>query len=245
MSQIAISVVQKLLFMREDLDEEEADEMVGWPVVAGHLAEWTDGRRVVGAMELGLDGKMNTVEGAEESHIQLAVDILERALNCNKDERKPLLVLLSKLHIASSPGSKDESVDQDMLRQLHELASEAVESKIGVDATSRNFLSKLEITLTKRLGDVEHVTQVQDAEGEGEATATPEVTEMPAAKPVADDAEAEELEDTMMAGMQAEGTRLPLEEDEEDEDDETSVAAGSGRAITESDIIDSLLESEV
>ncbi|PSN74764.1 ARM repeat-containing protein [Corynespora cassiicola Philippines] len=247
MSQVTVPVMSKLLLMREDL-EEEADEMVGWAVITAHLAEWTDGRKVVGATELGLDGKTSANQDAEQPHIQLSIDILERALGhgCSKDERKPLLSLLSKLHISpTAPEIKTEPSDDedaDPLRTLHALVTEAVEGKLGMDVTQRNYLSKLEISLNKRLGEVEHVTQVQDEEN----TAMPDTTEATEVKAQGTE---EEDEDTMLADMQGEGTRMPLEEEEEEEEDEEDESNVSGRksrpAITEEDIIDSLLESEM
>jgi condensin complex subunit 3 len=274
MAEIGVPVVSKLLIMRdENVEEEETDEMVGWPVITAHVAEWTDGRKVVGATELGLDGKESSTAGAEEPHIGLAVEVLERALTstCSKDERKPLLSLLGKLYIApSSANRRDESaVDEESLRTLHVLVSEAVEGKIGTDATQRNALIKLETSLTKRLG--EQPTQIQDMEAE--RTATPETT-VAAEETVADTTEVdatahtqagaqedeeEEDEDTMLAGMQGESTRMPLEEDddiEEEEDvDGESVGEQStltvGRddrrrtMVTEDDIMESLLQSEL
>lgn len=238
-AQIAVPIMSKLLIMREDIDD-EADDMVGWPVVTAHLSEWTDGRKVVGATELGLDGKTSTAQEAEEPHICLASEILERALTntCSKDERKPLLALLSKLHIASSGPAPDE----EALRTLHQLVTEAVEGKLGMDATQRNYLTKLEVGLTKRLGDVEHVTQIVDGD-ENDNTVTPEANELP--EPQAEGAdEEEEEEDTMLANMQGEGTRMPLEEDEEEGDSDVTV--GSRRvAVSESDIMEDLLASEM
>jgi condensin complex subunit 3 len=287
MGEIAVPVISKLLIMRdENVEEEDVDEMVGWPVITAHLAEWTDGRKVVGATELGLDGKTSTIAEAEEPHLQLAIEILERALTstCSKDERKPLLSLLGKLFIAPSGTTRkgeEGAVDEDSLRTLHELVSEAVEGKIGTDATQRNALVKLETTLTKRLG--ESATQVQDTDVE--RTATPETTvaadateaneeetegdatEVSASRSkrksnatqVDVEEEDEEDEDTMLAGMQDEGTRMPLEEedeeDDEDEDDDDSAAGHStltvGRddrrrtIVTEDDIMESLLQSEM
>jgi condensin complex subunit 3 len=83
MSQIAVGVVGKLVTMREEADEEE-EEMVGWTVVAGMLAEWTDGRKVVGG-ELCIKDPGERKDGAEEPHVVLATEILERALaaGCN------------------------------------------------------------------------------------------------------------------------------------------------------------------
>ncbi|KAL1799075.1 hypothetical protein ACET3X_003112 [Alternaria dauci] len=291
MGEIAVPVVSKLLIMRdENIEEEDVDDMVGWPIITAHLAEWTDGSKVVGATELGLDGKTSTTAEAEEPHVQLAIEILERALTntCSKDERKPLLSLLGKLFIAPSgpiPRGEEGTLNEESFRTLHELVSEAVEGKIGVDATQRNALSKLEATLSKRLGEA--ATQVQDTEVE--RTATPEATvatdatevnegeetegdvnaasaprskKKSAVSQVDDDEEEEEEdedEDTMLAGMQGEGTRMPLEEDDDDdEDDVDESAAGhstltvgrddrrSGRTtVTEDDIMESLLQSEM
>jgi condensin complex subunit 3 len=242
----------------------------------------------VGATELGLDGKTSTIVEAEEPHVQLAIEILERALTstCSKDERKPLLSLLGKIFIAPSgpiPKGEEGALNEESFRTLHELVSEAVEGKIGTDATQRNALIKLESTLTKRLGEA--ATQVQDTEVE--RTATPEATvatdatevneeeetegdatEVSASKsrkksvvPQVDDDEEEEEEedeDTMLAGMQGEGTRMPLEDDDDEEEEDDESAAGhstltvgrddrrSGRTtVTEDDIMESLLQSEM
>jgi condensin complex subunit 3 len=295
MSEIAVPVISKLLIMRdENVEEDDVDEMVGWPVITAHIAEWTDGRKVVGATEFGLDGKTSTIAEAEEPHMQLAIDILERALTstCSKDERKPLLSLLGKLFITPSGTirkGEEGAVDEESFRTLHELVSEAVEGKIGTDATQRNALIKLESTLTKRLGEA--ATQVQDTEVE--RTATPEATvatdatevneeeetdgdvtgastsrtKRKSAVPRVDDDEEEEEEeeeedeDTMLAGMQGESTRMPLEEEDDDnkeEEDDDESAAGhstltvgrddrrSGRTtVTEDDIMESLLQSEM
>ena len=259
MAQIAVPVMSKLLLMREEnMEDEETDEMVGWPVITAHLSEWTDGRKVVGATELGFDGKTSTSVEAEETHIQLASEVLERALTstCSKDERKPLLSLLTKLYIApSSTSRKDETgtVDEDSLRTLHGLITEAVEGKIGTDATQRNALSKLEMSLIKRLGEVEHVTQVQDPtvadENEVEHEAEADATEVPETHGGVDGSEIEdeeeEEEDTMFADMQGEGTRMPLEDDEEGDVEETTMTIRGGRtAVTEDDIMESLLRDD-
>jgi condensin complex subunit 3 len=264
MAQIAVPVMSKLLLMREETLDEEVDDMVGWPVITAHLSEWTDGRKVVGATELGLDGKTSTSAEAEEPHIHLSVEILERALTntCSRDERKPLLALLSKLFIAPSSSSTrkgEESTNEENLSTLHALVSEAVEGKIGNDATQRNYLSKLEITLTKRLGEVEHVTQMPDQEEANESVAPSpdptevqsqvDATEVPETQNVDDseigDEEDDEDEDTMLAGMQGEGTRMPLEEyDDESDDTEIPVAKRARPTVTEDDIVESLLASE-
>ncbi|KAF2685124.1 hypothetical protein K458DRAFT_365340 [Lentithecium fluviatile CBS 122367] len=247
MAHISVPIMTKLLSMREDIDDDQVSDMVSWPTITAHLSEWTDGRKVVGATELGLDGKTSTAQEAEEPHIVLASEILERAggdTKCSKDERKPLLMLLTKLFIASSGPLPDEEV----LRKLHEQVTKAVKGGLGMDATQRNYLSKLELGLTKRLGEVEHVTQVVEVEDE---TVTPEVTEGPGKQQVeaADEEEEEEQEeeDTMLANLQGEGTRMPLEEemDEDGDGDVTMREAGRSVSVSESDIMEDLLASEM
>jgi condensin complex subunit 3 len=255
MAQIAVPIVSKLLLMREETLDEEIDDMVAWPIITAHLAEWTDGRKVVGATELGLDGKTSTCAEAEEPHMHLSIEILERALTntCSKDERKPLLSLLSKLFIA--PSSTSKGADEESLSTLHALVQEAVQNHLGTDATQRNFLAKLDQALNKRIGEVEHVTQVQtEVDVEPEETVAPEMEADE--QSVADvDADATELptqideedEDTMLAGMQGEGTRMPLE-DEDEESDEDMDDESTPRVrpvVTEDDIMESLLASEM
>ncbi|KAF2646801.1 ARM repeat-containing protein [Massarina eburnea CBS 473.64] len=273
MAQITVPIISKLILMREELDMDEDEEMVGWPVITAHLADWTDGRKVVGMSTMGIDGKPIMNAQAEEPHIALATKLIERALgNSSRDERKPLLSLLTKTTILASGPAEDE----EALQTLHGLVSEAVEGKIGVDATQRNFLVKLDNGLTTRLGDAEVATQTEQSR-DGSATPTPEpavtaaretreATETREAREVTEtretregteatettevgdapeipnevdmedvDEDEDEDEDTMMAGVQAEGTRFPLEEEEEDEP----------RGITESDIVESLLQTEM
>ena len=93
--------------------------------------------------------------------------------------------------------------------------------------------------LTKRLGDIEQTTQAAES---SEITAIPDATEVQEHQVEGED------EDTMMAGIQGEGTRMPLEEEgeEEEEEDETVMASTPKRiAVTESDIMESLLASEI
>ena len=121
---------------------------------------------------------------------------------------------------------------------MQRLVSEAVESKLGTDAPQRNYLAKLEINLNKRIGDIESVAQAVESDAE---TAVPETTEAPETAPTDD--EPEDDEDTMMAGIQGESTRMPLNMDE-DEDEEMEDAPET-RVLTEEDIVNILLASEL
>ena len=237
MARVCVPIVTKLLQKKEDIDEDD-DEMVGWPVITAHLADWTDGRKVVNQTQLGLDGKPSTTLEAEEPHICLATEILEHTLtrNCSRDERKPMLTLLTKVYIAPSGRAPDE----EALSALQQLVTEAVESKLGMDATQRNYLTKLDVNLTKRIGDVETVNQAAETDAETDAeTAAPEAAEIPETAPTED--EQEDEEDTMMAGIQGESTRMPLNLEEDDEMD----IDVPGHAVTEDDIVNSLLASEM
>ncbi|KAL1593837.1 chromosome condensation complex Condensin, subunit G [Paraconiothyrium brasiliense] len=227
MAQISVQIIGKLCQMKEDMDEDD-DDMVGWPVVTAHLADWTDGRKVVNQTQMDLDGKSSTTLEAEEPHIWLATETLEYALsrNCSRDERKPVLTLLTKAWIAPTGPAPNE----EKLSTLLHLVNEAVESKLGTDATQRNYLTKLEVNLTKRMGDVEAVTQ---AGGSGAETIIPDATEITETAPAEEEADEEE-EDTMMAGMQGESTRMPLDLDDD-----------GAKPITEDDIVNSLLASEL
>ena len=266
MAGVAASVISRLVVDRDEIDEDGDAEMVGWPAITAHLSDWTDGRKVVGQTEAGLDGKIGFSADSELPHLVLAVDILERALTstCSRDERKPLLSLLTKLHIsATAPKSKEgEDTTHELLETLQGLVSEAVEESIGVDATQRNALAKLDATLAKRLGDAANAAVGQE---DREDTVTPETakpSETPAEEPrssvarssVAPSVDGSEMDvdedDTMLAGMQGEGTRMPLEAEDSDDDDESTPRAPQIRATreatekTEADIMDELLASD-
>ncbi|KAF1928325.1 uncharacterized protein M421DRAFT_63411 [Didymella exigua CBS 183.55] len=268
MAGVAVSVIGKLLVMRDDVDEDEdAAEMVGWPRITAYLADLTDGRKVVGQTETGSDGKTSSSGDSEVPHIMLAVEILERALNgtCSRDERKPLLALLTKLHIPPSAPQKTVSEPTaELLEALQALVSEAVEDRIGVDATQRNALTKLDATLTKRLGDA---ATAAIAPEDREATVTPEAATARATpaeearssrarSSVAPSVDGSDMdvdvddEDSMLAGMQGESTRMPLEPDDGDDDGDSTPRASRVRsareatAKTEADIVDELLASD-
>ncbi|TKA63538.1 hypothetical protein B0A49_11325, partial [Cryomyces minteri] len=139
---VAVSVVHSLVNMSEELDEEE--EMVGMGVVAAHLVDWTDPRRVIGAA-----GALGTVTGKEkeaggEVHFSLAEELLEKILTpgTSKEEKKIFISMLGKLYI--SPECAPAK-----LRAIFDLVNEVLENKIITDATSRNVLTRLQASLSK------------------------------------------------------------------------------------------------
>jgi condensin complex subunit 3 len=285
MSQLAVPIMQKLVMMKEELDEvEQGEDMATWAVITGQFAEWTDPRRVWIDNIPPRDGAA-LPPAAEDPHVNLAIAILERVLSSSssKEERKPLLLLLGKLNVASSTAflageaksqARKSEEDVEMLRTLHELAAEGVEAKIGPDARCREYVAKVEMVVGKKLGEKED-SEVTVRPSE-RASETPAVVDQSEAE-VAEQAEQagqegeevqaveqeqqedEEEEDTLLAGMHAEGTRMPLEEEDEDEDEDTTMNANGASTgdptagsrsrsiptVTESDIVDSLLQSEM
>ena len=261
MANVAVPAVSKLLHMRDEIVEDEEAEMVGWPVITGHLSDWTDGRKVVGQTETGTDGKTTVTAESELPHLLLAINVLERALtsSCSKEERKPLLSLLTKLHVSPTAPKNlaAESQNNELLETLQGLVSEAVEDKLGVDATQRNALAKLEATITKRIGDAADAT-IAAQEEDREETVTPETAAAPresVARSVAgSEMDVDDDEESLLNGLQGEGTRMPLNagesEEEEDDEDDASTPRAPRRTReeealkTEIDIMDELLASE-
>jgi condensin complex subunit 3 len=103
-----------------------------------------------------------------------------------------------------------------------------LETKLALDATSRNALAKLYTTLSKRVGESE--------KGLASTEVEVEPTEV-----------AEEEDDTMVLGeAQAEGTVMPLGGSEEDDDEITMRPEGtSGVTEVEDSVVNRLLDSEL
>lgn len=200
MRRVAVPVVRGVMNAAEEhysLEAEEdsdgeIDESIGereiktlMTGVIGMLAEWTDERRVVG-----LGGERILAGGAASSnacgwvHLALVKDILERVLGvsagshrCNKEERKLLFSMLSKLFIAaptvpSHAGSRaPEGEDQfrssirsatvtgveiepdnvQLAEQVKELLDETIEEGLAAEASSRNALVKAKNSVLKIL----------------------------------------------------------------------------------------------
>ena len=160
-----------------DVDESKAEKQVKalMGIVVGMLAEWTDGRKVVslGGAEMDGSGEKSTGKG-EMVQMAVAAEALERILasNCQGQERKYLLTLLSKLYIptpastsTSPPTSshgmlttseqKEEEQRQLRIRQLElatnlkPLLDEAIAEGVASDATGRNALVKVKNSILK------------------------------------------------------------------------------------------------
>ncbi|RAL66519.1 hypothetical protein DID88_006209 [Monilinia fructigena] len=141
---VALDAMHKL-FETQDDDEDAEAEMVGLGTIGAHLVDWTDPRKCYGPgnqLTSSDDATKKAVNG--DVHLDFAMDILERLNSSMRlEEKKTLTPLLAKLHI--SPASSE-----DKLRATYEEISEAVENKkLGLDATGRNALFKIHVTLGK------------------------------------------------------------------------------------------------
>ncbi|QSZ32624.1 hypothetical protein DSL72_002203 [Monilinia vaccinii-corymbosi] len=144
MRSVALDAMHKL-FEAQDDDEDAEAEMVGLGTIGAHLVDWTDPRKCYipgNQLTLSDEAAKKAVNG--DVHLDFAMDILERLNSSMRlEEKKTLTPLLAKLHI--SPASSE-----DKLRATYEEISEAVENKkLGLDATGRNALFKIHVTLGK------------------------------------------------------------------------------------------------
>ncbi|KAF7945282.1 hypothetical protein EAE96_010060 [Botrytis aclada] len=141
---VALDAMHKL-FETQDDDEDAEAEMVGLGTIGAHLVDWTDPRKCYvpgNQLTLSDDAAKKAVNG--DVHLDFAMDILERLNSSMRlEEKKTLTPLLAKLHI--SPASSE-----DKLRATYEEVTDAVENKkLGLDATGRNALFKIHVTLGK------------------------------------------------------------------------------------------------
>ncbi|KAF7544631.1 hypothetical protein G7Z17_g9807 [Cylindrodendrum hubeiense] len=160
MRSAALEAIHALFNVREGLEDDDVDveeDMVSMTTIGACLVDWTDPRKVYSTTLL-LDTEKKAVNG--DVHLDFAMDILERLrgnitskLNICKretvdadtiaeEEKKLIATLLGKLHM--SPGSTEEK-----LREGYAEVSAAVEEGFLSDATSRNALYKIHVSLGK------------------------------------------------------------------------------------------------
>ncbi|RMY91661.1 hypothetical protein D0862_09678 [Hortaea werneckii] len=179
MVSIVCPTIAKLAAMRDAYqDEAEADSdidpeggMVKLSVVGTMLLDWTDPRKIVGFAEA-VGTSHAVVQGAGETHYILAESILDRLVTSQvgKEERKVLFSMLGKLHLPEG------GCEGDRLGTVLELVTEASETGVATDATSRNTLAKLKTALLRQMHDV--MTRERGGGG-AEETTVMESTELP------------------------------------------------------------------
>lgn len=145
MGRIALPVLGWCLSMKEEMDVEADDDassdMVGLAVVIAHLADWTDGRKLVAATSSLGDDAAKDADG--DVHLDLAGELLEKSLGVSsKEERKTYISLLGKLYITHHS-------DQAKLAHVSELVQEAIAERVVTDGPSRTTLTKVEASLLR------------------------------------------------------------------------------------------------
>ena len=226
MVHITCSVIAKLATIREAFleevadAEEEEDGMVKLSAVGNMLLDWTDPRKIFGFAEAA--GAAGAADGASQTHYLLAESILERLVTSqvSKEEKKVLFSVLGRLHMPTG------GCDAELLKTILELLTEAVDTKVASDATSRNVLTKLQTQLLKQMHDVMTlerggggaeetvVDSTELANGGDETQAT--------AAGANGDADATELA-TELGDTVADGTAATVEDEDDEEEEDGDV----------------------
>ena len=163
MRRVALDALHKLFEIQEALDDEgdSETEMVSLSTIGAHLVDWTDPRKCYvpgNQLTFGDEGAKKAING--DVHLEFARDLLEKlGLNigstyptprCSRnsansdteEEKKHLAPLLAKLHI--SPASTES-----LIRDVYQEVAIAIDDKLISDATGRNALYKIHVSLGK------------------------------------------------------------------------------------------------
>ncbi|KAI0023167.1 ARM repeat-containing protein [Xylariomycetidae sp. FL0641] len=143
MRAVALDALHALYNVREGIDDDDmdvGDEMASLNAIGACLVDWTDPRKCY-TPGIPMDADKKNVNG--DVHLEFAFDILEK-LNSNfsKEEKRTIAPLLGKLHISASS-------TEEKLRELYEEVTAAVDDGLVSDATSRNALYKIHVSLGK------------------------------------------------------------------------------------------------
>ncbi|KAI1169658.1 ARM repeat-containing protein, partial [Nemania sp. FL0916] len=143
MRAVALDALHALYNIREGIDDDEMDvddEMASLNTIGACLVDWTDPRKCY-MPGVPMDADRKNVNG--DVHLDFAADVLEKLDgHMSKEEKKIIAPLLGKLYI--SPASTEEK-----LRTLYEDVSQAVDDGLLTDATGRNALYKIHVSLGK------------------------------------------------------------------------------------------------
>ncbi|KAI1409558.1 condensin subunit Cnd3 [Hypoxylon sp. FL1857] len=195
MGSVALDALHSLYNVREGIDDDDmdvGDEMASLNTIGACLVDWTDPRKCY-TPGIPMDSDKKNVNG--DVHLDLARDILDK-LNSNfsKEEKKVIAPLLGKLYI--SPASSEEKI-----RDLYEDITAAVEGNLLSDATSRNALYKIHVSLGKivnQLGEQDKMSRRSGSRSVSLApddkTITEDVTVVPA-PPIEEEQEEDVAED--------------------------------------------------
>ena len=244
MRTVALDAMHKLFEAQETLDDDGDAEVdvISLSTIGAHLVDWTDPRKcyVPGNQLYAADESKRAVNG--DVHLRFAKDLLEK-LNSSisrksfhsllirrasnpfpGEEKKSLAPLLAKFYI--SPSSTE-----DLIREVYEEVSVAIEDKLIPDATGRNALFKIHVSLGKI---VNSLTEREKS--------VPKSRKSSIAPSVADD-EKTVLPDDDGDESVADKTELVKVEEEDDDNTDTIIADVGGKSSRDS-LVDGLLSDD-
>ncbi|CAG8957179.1 hypothetical protein HYFRA_00009380 [Hymenoscyphus fraxineus] len=254
---VALDALHKLFEIQETMDEEgEAEEeMISLGAIGATLVDWTDPRKCYVSPSLSSGSLMLSSEEAAKKavngdvHLEFARDILERlGSGVSREEKKTLSPLLAKLHI--SPASTEQ-----LIKEVYEEVSVAIDEKLIPDATGRNALFKIHVSLGKivnALTEREKSVPFSSSVGAGSLSGSvgpgslrgsvgPRSRMGSAAPSAGDETEGDR---TVIKGEAEEGEKEGLDKVEEgEESDGTVVPDTAGKARRDS-LVESLLSDD-
>ncbi|KAI1306684.1 nuclear condensing complex subunit [Xylaria venustula] len=215
MRAVALDALHALYNIREGIDDDEMDvedEMASLNTIGACLVDWTDPRKCY-IPGVAMDADRKNVNG--DVHLDFAADILEKLnSNFNKEEKKVLAPLLGKLYI--SPSSTE-----DKIRTLYDDVQAAVDEGLLSDATGRNALYKIHVSLGKIVNTL----------------GTSEADKMSRRSRSASVATASVADTSAHTGDRSRVT-------DDDDGDDTVVAAVSGRKSADGSVLEDVAEEE-
>ncbi|KZT57283.1 putative mitotic chromosome condensation-related protein [Calocera cornea HHB12733] len=220
MQHIFVPVMEVLTQVHQDLEEDQ--EMISPSQIGMQLVDWTDPEKVV---------EINDVKADHSIHIDVAIELLKYLLNAtDKDERKTICQLLSKLHLP-------EHADDDKVKSIGLLIWGIKTRRPVKDTASRNALVRFQSAINKKYSEqLAGMDEAAYRELESLKELFDDVFSL-----VPDDDEEEEATPKPKAraarGKNARSS-LASEVDEEDEEEE---AASVGDEVDEEDEVDSIL----
>lgn len=243
MRKVALDAMHKLFEIQETMDDdgEAESEMVGLGTIGAHLVDWTDPRKCyVAGNQLTLNDESTKKAVNGDVHLYFARDMLEK-LDSNisrtsplfklfnykltshlGEEKKTIAPLLAKLHI--SPASTET-----LIREVYDEVSAAIEEKLIGDATGRNALFKIHVSLGKIVNLL--IEKEKSLPPGRKSSVAPSVAdEDRTVMTIEDDGEAEKTE------------LVKVEEEDEDEEGEGTVIADVDAKATRDSLVESLLE---
>ncbi|KAI1419964.1 nuclear condensing complex subunit [Xylaria sp. FL1777] len=247
MRAVALDALHALYNIREGIDDDEMDvddEMASLNTIGACLVDWTDPRK---CYMPGVPMEADRKNVNSDVHLDLAADILEK-LNSNfsKEEKKVIAPLLGKLYV--SPASTEEKI-----RTLYQDVSAAVDEGLLTDATSRNALYKIHVSLGKivnSLGEVDKMSRRSRSVSVANSVATSVGTTAVAASVATGDHSAvtDNDEDVTVVLERRDGDGTVLEKVAEEEEDGGTVKIeedGDGNTVVKRDREDGKLIEEL